>query len=69
MNHENWRAEARLPNGGLRVRHIPTKTVFDVWMDGNVVLAVLRQGAASSDLFAEAKLWFDWHWMFSKDQP
>jgi hypothetical protein len=68
MNHDDWRAESKLPNGGLRVRHIPTKAVFEVWMDGNIVQAVLRQGAAGTELFEEAKVWFHWHWMFSKDQ-
>jgi hypothetical protein len=68
MKQDDWRAESKLPNGGLRVRHFPTRAVFEVWMDGDVVQAVLRQGAAPSELFEEAKAWFHWHWMFSKDQ-
>ena len=35
MKQDDWRAESKLPNGGLRVRHFPTRAVFEVWMDGD----------------------------------
>jgi hypothetical protein len=40
--------------------------VFDIWLDEGQVCAVLRQGAAPSALFEEAKEWFR---RFGKDQP
>jgi hypothetical protein len=58
LNPDNWRSEGKLPNGGVRVRHLPTRCVFDVWQDGKEVRAVLRLGAAGTDLFEEVKRWF-----------
>jgi hypothetical protein len=58
MNPDDWRAEGRLPNGGLRVRHLPTRCVFDVWEYGEVHL-LLRQGAAGTYLFEEVREWFE----------
>jgi hypothetical protein len=63
---DDWRMEGKLSNGGLRIRHAPTRCIFDVWMDGKEVRAVLRQGAAGNELFGEAKVWFR---MFGREQP
>jgi len=65
MNPDDWVAERRLRNGGLRIRHLPTRCVFEVWVDGKEVRVLLRQGAASTALFEEAKQWF---LQFGKDQ-
>jgi hypothetical protein len=58
MNPDDWVVERRLRNGGLRIRHMPTRAVFEVWVDEKEVMALLRQGAAGSSLFEEAKQWF-----------
>jgi hypothetical protein len=42
----------------LRVQHLPTRCEFDVWQDNHGVRAVLRKGAAGTELFSEAKEWF-----------
>ena len=65
MNADDWLSEGKLPNGGLRVRHLPTRCVFDVWQEGLEVRAVLRQAAAGTELFNEAKAWFQ---IFGKRQ-
>ena len=56
--YDDWRGEDWLPNGGRRCRHLPTKAVFDLWFQNGEVQAVLRQGSASSELFALAKGYF-----------
>jgi hypothetical protein len=66
MNPDDWRAEKKLSNGRRRCRHIPTRCMFDIWIDEGQVRAVLRHGAAPSALFEEAKEWFR---RFGKDQP
>ena len=68
MNSDDWHVEGKLPNGGLRVRHLPTKCVFEIWQTDKEVRALLRQGTAGTELFEEAKAWFHRHWMFAKDQ-
>ena len=66
MAADDWQAEGKLPNDGLRVRHLPTRAVFDLWAQKGEIHAVLRQGMAATDLFNEAKKWFK---RFGKDQP
>jgi hypothetical protein len=66
MNLDDWQAEGKLRNGGVRVRHLRKRCVFDVWQQGEDVRAVLRQGAAGNDLFEEAKEWFR---KFGQNQP
>jgi hypothetical protein len=65
MDANEWCVEKNLTHGRRRCRHIPTKCVFDLWIADGEVRAVLRQGAASSELFSEAKEWF---WRFGKEQ-
>ena len=59
MNPDEWRSEDKLSNGGLRIRHIPSRCIFEVWMRDGEVRGVLRQGAAPTGLFNEAKEWFE----------
>jgi hypothetical protein len=66
MNPDDWRAERKLSNGRVRVRHIPTRCLFDLWVQDGEVRVVLRQGAAGNELFEEVKAWFR---KCGKDQP
>jgi hypothetical protein len=66
MNPDDWEPEGKLPNGGLRIRHLPTRCIFEVWQQGRDVQALLRQGAAGTQRFEEAKVWFE---RFGRRQP
>jgi hypothetical protein len=58
---DDWRAERKLSNGRVRVRHIPSRCLFDVWVQDGELRIVLRSGAAGNDLFDETKAWFRAH--------
>jgi hypothetical protein len=58
---DEWCIEGKLDNGGVKIRHVQKRCVFDVWQQDGEMRAVFRQGAAGNDLFDEAKAWFKAH--------